>query len=156
MATPRSSTSSTNTISQRAVSAQAALLKAIKSTKPDEIEAAEERRVRNGLGMAAEEHRHPDHHREDEPAIEGPLEQKIDGVERGRQHRGHGDEREVQPDVEERTEGERKRAHRRGQLAPPAPSAEEKRERQRDQQLERRLGGEGVAEGEGEGEEAQE
>ncbi len=40
MATPRSSTSSANTISQRAVSAQAALLKAIKSTKPEEIEAA--------------------------------------------------------------------------------------------------------------------
>ncbi|KIM28846.1 hypothetical protein M408DRAFT_68928 [Serendipita vermifera MAFF 305830] len=40
MATPRNSTSSPNTISQRAVSAQAALLKAIKSTKPEEIESA--------------------------------------------------------------------------------------------------------------------
>lgn len=42
MATPRSSTASSNsnTISQRAVSAQSTLLKAIKSTKTDEIEAA--------------------------------------------------------------------------------------------------------------------
>ena len=115
---------------------------------PDEIEAAEKRRVRDGLGMAAEEHRHPDEDREREAAIRRPLEQQIDGVERGRQHRGDGDEREVQPDMEERAERERQRADRGRQFTPSPAATEEIGERERDQQLERGLGRERVAEGE--------
>ena len=108
---------------------------------PGEVEQGQEEDVRRGLGMAAEEDRRPDSRGGGEAPERSPLRDPIDQVQHGRRPARGRHVWEMQPAVKESCEAEDHRADDAGQLRIAAPAAEEKRERQRDQDLHRRLGG---------------
>ena len=112
---------------------------------PQREEPAEERDVRDGLRMSAEEHHRPHHHRENESPVRTALDQQVHRQQRRRQPHADRDQRKVQPGVVEGAERKGDGADGAGQLRV-SPPTEQVHECQRDQQLHRRLGCHGVAE----------
>ena len=112
---------------------------------PEHVRDREQEDVHRRLRMPAEDDRRADRCRHREARVRPPLDEQIDLVQHRRQKAGRGALREMQPRHDERTESVRDRgdAARQHAVSPPAI---EKRKRQRDEHLHRRLGRHRVAE----------